>query len=306
VDRKIITVFLLLLSASSPAGVVIREENDAFTGSDGNYTQGMEILVSESSSAGRENRIRLRAYGIRNTLYTPTDISIYENQPGDRPWAGLTAALIEEWNYRKKDSWRTELTIGVLGEWSQSDHIQAYFHDIIECRKPKGWGNQIPNEPFVNVSIEYYRPLYVAGRQWGFDATGLCGGLMGTAFINVGTGLLLRGGWRVPPDYNLGLINPTIADMNALSAYLFIEAKGRAVAHNATLGGSLFQDGPSQNLELFVGDLRGGVSFGSSHTFGMPFDIRLVYSVVFRSREFRNQVKGVDYGSILLSVSKGF
>jgi len=94
--------------------------------------------------------------------------------------------------------------------------------------------------------------------------------------------------------------------MNALSAYLFIEAKGRAVAHNATLGGSLFQDGPSQNLELFVGDLRGGVSFGSSHTFGMPFDIRFVYSVVFRSREFRNQVKGVDYGSILLSVSKGF
>jgi len=308
VDKRLVTVPVILLFLASnvaASGIILREENDFFTGSDDYYTQGLELL-GVGHVVRRKDHLYLRSYGVRNLMYTPSDIRIAEDQPEERPWAGLTAALVEEWYYRKKQSLRVEWMAGVLGEWSQSDEIQTWFHDLIGDNLPMGWDNQIPNEPFVNVAVEYYRPLYVVGSQWQFDVTGQWGGSLGTAFVNMGGGLLLRGGWQVPSDYNLGLITPTVAKANELSAYLFLENKARFVAHNATLGGSLFQDGPSRELEPLVGDVRGGFSLGLNRVLGSSYDFRLVYSGVVRSKEFEGQKEVVDYGSILLYVMGGF
>jgi hypothetical protein len=79
-----------------------------------------------------------------------------------------------------------------------------------------------------------------------------------------------------------------------------------SVAHNATLGGSLWQSDPSQDLEYFVGDLRFGASLGIDKIFASQSNFRVAYSAVMRSDEFEGQKKPVDYGSILLSVTRKF
>ena len=308
VDKRLITipvVILMLAGTTRTSGVIVREENDSFTGSDDYYTQGLEVLVPERV-VRKKNSVRMRSYGIRNLMYTPTKIGVSENQPNERPWAGLTAIVMEEWRHAERDSWRSEWMVGVLGEWSQSDHIQTWFHDEIGVTEPKGWHNQIPNEPFVNVTLEYYRPLYAVGGPLKFDATGVFGGSLGTAFVNGDAGVLFRGGWHVPDDFNLGLIKPTVVTANELSAYVFVEGKGRVVLHNATLGGSLFRGGPSRRLRELVGDLRVGISVGINSALRTQNDIRLVYSAVARSKEFEGQAHSVDYGSVLLSVTRGF
>jgi hypothetical protein len=300
------SVLVLALAPCVCGGFILREENDVIAGTDRNYTQGLEILGAGKITRGRDYTL-LRSYGLRNLMYTPTDIEFTDDRPDERPWSGLTAFLMEEWEYRKKDSWRTEWMIGAVGEWSQSDHIQAWFHRIVGASKPMGWTNQIPNEPFINVTMEYYRPLYVVGTQWKADVTAICAGSLGTAFVNGGGGLLLRGGYRVPKDYNMGLIVPTARmPVSEFSAYLFVEPRGRFVAHNITLGGSFFQDGPSRELERFVGDFRVGLAVGMDHIFRTQSNFRFSYSVVNRSREFEEQREAATYGSIMFSVTGVF
>lgn len=299
------SVLILALAPCSLGGFILREENDVIAGTDKNYTQGLEILGGGSILRERDY-VLLRSYGLRNLMYTPTDIEIAEDQPNERPWAGLTAFIRETWEYRKEDSWRTEWMVGVVGGWSQSDHIQAWFHRLVGAGKPMGWTNQIPDEPFINVTMEYYRPLYAVGTQWRADLTGICKGSLGTAFINGGGGLLLRGGYRIPKDYNMGLIVPTATIANEFSAYLFVEPSARFVLHNVTLGGSLFQDGTSRELKRLVDDFRAGLAVGVDHIFKTQSNFRFTYSVVNRSREFEGQNDAATYGSILISVTGAF
>lgn len=295
---------LMVVSAAHSGGVVIREENDAFAGSDDQYTQGLDLLFT-GNPVKTSKGISVRSFGLRNLMYTPRDIGIAENQPDERPWAGLSSLVMEDWKKTPKNFRRIDWMVGVLGEWSQSEEIQKWFHKLTDSREPMGWDNQIPNEPFVNVCIEYYKPLYVVGRDMGFDLTGLYGGNLGTAFVNGEAGLLARAGWNIPDDYSLGLINPTAIN-NDFSVYGFAEAKGRLVAHNATLGGSLWQDGTSRDMELLVADLRYGVAAGVERVFGSDYTLRLSYSKVLRTKEFEQQEDLTDYGAVFLSIMGGF
>ena len=300
----ILAVFFLVTSLQAE-GFILREENDAFTGSDDQYSQGLEFLTVGESIIGKHS-IEMRSFGIRNLMYTPSNLSIATDQPDERPWAGLTAVLMEDWKFNKEESRRVEWMIGVLGEWSQSDHIQIWWHELGDWDTPMGWDNQIPNEPFFNVAVEYYKPLYSVGNNWKFDVTGLYGGSLGTAFVDGDLGALLRAGWRIPSDYSMGLINPTNFRKNDFSIYMFTETAGHLVIHNATLGGSLWQDGPERELEPLVYDLRAGIALGLDKAFGTQHSIRVSYSSVWRSKEFEQQDGGVDFGSILISSTRRF
>ena len=285
--------------------MVLREENDVFGDSDRYYTQGLDLSYGYLKVRKNGTAVK-RSFGFRNLMYTPTDISIADPQPEDRPWAGLTGIFFEEWD-KDDDFVRTEWIVGVVGEWSQSDHIQAWFHEQIDSQRPMGWSNQIPNEPFVNLTMEYYKPLWFIGqpnRGWLLDLTGKYGGTLGTGFVHGEAGLLARAGWNVPEDYRSALIKPTNVK-TGLSAYLFVGAEGRYILHNVTLGGSLFQDGPSQELEPFVGDIQTGVAFGYRNMPGQ-FDLGLAYSLVNRSREFEGQDRHVRFGSVSISAVKSF
>ena len=305
-----LVVFFCFVSSVFAGGLTLKEENDVFAipHTDHYYTQGLEIqYVGDAVKDG--NTISRKMYGIRNLMYTPTDIENPAPQPWDRPWAGLTAGTYSEWELKKGEFTTKQWVLGVVGPWSQSEQIQTWFHGLIGSAKPMGWANQIPNEPILNYTWNRYNTVWSVGNGWAVDLTSRYGYSVGTAFDNAEGGFIGRAGWNLPQDFGMVPIEPTLSlsdFFDRFSLYLSAETLGRGVLHNVTLGGSLFQDGPYQELKPFVADNRIGASLGIRDIFGTRTCLDLSYSLVFRSREFYGQEMNMEYGSIGISLSRGF
>jgi len=294
--KYLLVLVLLVSTMAANAGFVLTEENDAFSGSDDQYTQGLELKY-----VLRPNGLERYGYGIRSLIYTPKDITISEPQPDDRPWAGVTGIFVERWKRTETYLYRLECFLGMTGEKSYSGEIQTWFHEVIDGKEPMGWDNQTPNEPVLNFSSEIYFPVWdIESGHWSVDATMVGGIRLGTAFMSAESGVLLRSGYNVPEDYKTGLVKPTAEGDPMFSYYLFCEVTGRVVAHNVTLGGSLFQDGPEVDMIPLVTEGRAGVAIGVLDVRG--YDFAISYSLVLRSPEFEGQDEAVDFGSISISL----
>jgi lipid A 3-O-deacylase len=301
-----------LASCVRAVGFMLKEENDTFAipGSDYYYSQGLDITFAADAKK-KDDMVSRKLYGVRNLIYTPLDISIAEPQPWDRPWAGMSVLFYTDWSLTKGVFTTEQWMLGVVGEWSQSDHIQTWFHKMIGSVKPMGWANQIPNEPILNYSWSTFHSIWSFGdeKKWSMDLTKRYGYSLGNAFVQGEGGFLGRVGWNVPQDYRMGLIQPTLTTsgfFEKMSIYAFGEVDGRISLHNITLGGSLFQDGPSQELRNFIFEDKVGASFTMRDIFGSKTDLDLSYSMIFRSKEFVGQEKNMEYGSITIALLRGF
>ncbi|MCC9626120.1 lipid A deacylase LpxR family protein [Thalassospira sp. MA62] len=311
-------------------GVSLAVENDLFTPSnqDRHYTNGVRIaFVSPEDvapaaflNAAKEipffasnGRIRT-SYSLGQTMYTPEDITIAQEQPDDRPWAGMlygTAGLLsdtglqraEDSNYSRIDT--LELTLGVVGPASLADKTQDFVHKVIDSPRPKGWDNQIKNEPIIGLTYERkYRSWFeadISGIE--FDATPHASATIGNAFTNAEIGTMFRMGFDLPADYGPPRIRPSLPgsdffvpdlDDFPISGYLFAGVSGRYVARDITLDGNTFANSSSVDKEPFVGDLQIGFAM-------IVGQARLTYTHVYRSPEFTAQSGADQFGSLSLS-----
>ncbi|PKR60289.1 lipid A deacylase LpxR family protein [Thalassospira lohafexi] len=311
-------------------GVSLSVENDLFTASnsDQHYTNGVRLaFISPEDSApasflnvakkvpffASNGRIRT-SYSFGQTMYTPDDITIAENQPDDRPWAGILAGTVGllsdtglqndgDGNYSRIDT--LELTLGVVGPASLADKTQKIVHKNINSPAPEGWDNQIKNEPLVNLTYERkYRSWFeadVAGIE--FDATPHGAVSLGNAFTNAEVGTMFRMGFDLPADYGPPRIRPSLPGSDffvpdtegfPLSGYLFAGVAGRYVARDITLDGNTFKDSNSVDKEPLVGDLQIGFAV-------IMGQARLTYTHVYRTAEYTAQDGADQFGSLSLS-----
>lgn len=82
--------------------------------------------------------------------------------------------------------------------------------------------------------------------------------------------------------------------MSDFGWYAFAGIEGRAVARNIFLDGNTFADSRSVDKEPLVGDLQFGIVLDWS-------DVRLSYTHVYRTREFRTQESSDDFGAFSVS-----
>lgn len=307
--KFVVAALMFSVATAWAGGIIIQEENDAlaFSPSDRDYTQGLLLQYVGDSEEVNGELVR-HLYGLRNVFYTPRDITIAEPQPDDRPWAGLTALSYTTWTSKKDEFVVGEWMVGVVGEWSQSEYIQTEFHDLIHNKEPKGWSNQIPNEVVANYTEDHYYRYWKAGKDtgWSADWANILGYSIGTAFDYVKVGGIGRAGWGLPKEYHTGVIMPTLAKENTYSLFLFGGAEGKAVVHNVMLGGSLWQDGPQQDMKNFVVDAKAGVSAAARDLFCTGWEIELTYQQVWRSMEFVDQKDIEQFGGITLGVFMEF
>jgi lipid A 3-O-deacylase len=322
--------FALPLSDLRFGSVSVYSENDKyFAGTDQHYTNGFKISVlttdlASFTSASVPQPIQeiSRALGrlvlpgeayklglsLGQNLYTPVNTATTAPQPNDRPYAAWLYVGVAFQVYQppvplagggsslaRLDT--VELATGLVGPGALGRQVQNSVHSLIGAAPANGWGNQIHNEPGLDLGYERKWRLSTASARdgWGADLIPHLGASLGNIFTYANAGFEFRAGWHLPADFGTNLIRPS-GDSNSRrrqkwSVFVFGAADGRAVARDITLDGNSFRASASIPKDPFVADFTGGLGFGTRHW-------QLTYSEAERTREFVGQQKASVFGSI--------
>ncbi|MDP1683380.1 MAG: lipid A deacylase LpxR family protein, partial [Burkholderiales bacterium] len=156
-------------------------ENDVLAGSDRYYTNGFKLggggeipllgallkpipeaildVMGREGPDGETPRNHL-GFFIGQNIYTPKDIGITGSQPFDRPWAAwlYLGSVVQRVRGNRLDT--VELDIGMVGPAALGKPVQSAWHKLVGAAQPKGWSNQIPNEPAIMAA-------YLQKRRFG-------------------------------------------------------------------------------------------------------------------------------------------
>lgn len=301
-------------------------DNDIFTGSDNNYTNGVafgwrggERLAYTEDSAyrrwielwsflpvlGDDSCESYAAWSVGHELYSPDDITAATPDPDDQPYAAVlfvdstliarAAHVTHAWNLR----------LGLVGPSALGEELQDSVHDLIDVDDAQGWDSQIPDEPVINVDYSVAYELLQAGRRGAVEGrfVPLAGASAGTYFTGASAAMYGEFGWNLPDAVGLLSlrrgVNPAlelVAPKSGWSLSLFGGTGGFAIANYLPLDGNAFRSGPSVKSEPFVAFFTVGVALRNG-----PW--RLGYFQTHFTDTFQTQREAVDYGTISLSYS---
>jgi len=151
-------------------------------------------------------------------MYTPEDTSNADVIPNDRPYAGwlyggVALARTHDGNRR---AW--ELDLGVVGPLSMARQTQILVHRTIDVSIPRGWANQLRNEPGIVLLYEemwqHMLPFDVGGAK--FALTPHIAGSLGNIYTYAAAGGALRFGEFSENDFGPARIHPGVPGSDAV------------------------------------------------------------------------------------------
>ncbi len=234
-------------------------------------------------------------------FFTPVNKRLRDPDPRDRPYAGILYGTIG----LDRRTWGTldrfELQLGAVGPASLGRATQSFVHRAIGEDVPRGWGRQLRNEPVFNLNAEriWRVPVVAETGVGGVDLLPAAGAQLGTVRVAASAGARVRFGQGLERDFGTPRIRPTIADAPApvgegFGWYLFGGVGGYAVGHDISLDGNVFRGGRSVDRKPFVADLELGAAVFWQN-------IRLSYTQVWRTEEFKRQNEFFTFGSVSLA-----
>ena len=229
-------------------GLTARLENDLFTDTDQNYTNGVAFTAVSHDMIGKLKPeclpapVRLQAELIRylnpgfwadadvpahaqnvvvkfgQAMFTPKDFARTDLITDDRPYAGLLYVGMS-WNHRKHETQSEieildtrEITLGVIGPMSLARQTQNIIHNIKAIDKFEGWSNQLGNEPALQIALDQKFKTYQGpgAIQPGFstDLIRSLGLQLGNIETSATAGIEGRVGWNIPNDFGTYPIRP--------------------------------------------------------------------------------------------------
>lgn len=327
----LLAVLIGTLSGASPAISIppgsilsIEFENDSFGGgTDRHFTHGTRIecltppvewisqaadrfpgFTSPEAEKSPGDPVTARAsFSIGQNIYTPEDKDTEELVVDDRPYAGwlyLGLGVAANQGTRRYD--KIQLRAGIVGPCSQAEDVQTFWHRSFDIDVPKGWDNQLDNEPGVALIYEQARRFQKENALGllDFDLLPHFGGSLGNVFTYGSAGFTLRCGSGLGRDFGTPCVRPSLPGGcyfrpgEGLSWYLFAGVEGRAVLWNIFLDGNTFSESHQVDRRPFVGDLQMGVSVHWRR-------FRFSYTQVYRTEEFVEQDNGNVFGSFSFS-----
>lgn len=340
-------------------GGTARLENDLFTNTDQNYTNGVVFTAVSHDMVGKIDTeclpaaARLHAELIKfvnpgfwadaensahaqnvvvkfgQSIFTPKDPARTDLIVDDRPYAGLLYVGMA-WNRRKHEPQSNseildtrEITLGVIGPLALAEQAQNLIHDLIGAEKLQGWGNQLKNEPALQMAMDRkFRDYRGTGAiQPGFSADSIrsIGLRLGNIETSASVGIEGRIGWNLPNDFGTYPIRPgaenrppSAASINGgagdatftlarpqAGAHLFGTLETKLVAHDFSLDGNLFRSSHCVTRRPWVAQAAVGIS---AQGFVAGHGVKLAVMRVFRTREFEEQGPRHAYGSVALSI----
>lgn len=320
--RKIIAAAILFFPLAAMAGdggiLTAQFENDSFASSDSQFTHGMRIAYMGSKDSVPDWAKRLAdlappfdatrstraVYSVSQSIFTPNDITTKTLIHDDRPYAGWLNFSVGLVTVGANFLDNLEMNLGVVGPASFAEDVQKTWHEWFDFRRPRGWDNQLRNEPTFQVNFErkwraLWRPFGSEGLEG--DVTPHTGINLGNALTQATTGLTLRIGKDLPHDYGPPRIRPSIPGSDYFISggfgwYLFAGIEGRAVGRNIFLDGNAIRSSHSIDKKNFVADIQAGIAF-------IIGPARLAYTQIFRTKEFDAQDAPQQFGAFSLSVA---
>lgn len=296
-------------------------DNDAFTGSDNNYTNGLGFVWSSPERADLDPDSALAgwidfwdflplasdadgqnfaSFAIGQQVYTANDIENPTPPPTEQPYAGVL--YIDTGLHTLKESVRMDwnLRAGVVGPASGAEQFQREFHRLIGVPTPKGWDTQLPNEGVLNLDGSLGHLLgEVEMGDSGKARYGTIGqASLGNYFTGVGGVLWGELGWNLPEAFGGSGLRGGLASISTVgplpetagSLSLFTSLSGYGIAHYLPLDGTVFRDSNSVDTYPFVGAVRGGISMRWQR-----FILR--FHLTHASKSFEGQKEKTDYGT---------
>lgn len=325
----LITLWLLLSSgnialAEDKAFGTFTFENDLFAQSDDGYTNGLAYAwgytgFNEFNSSNTPNWIRSLSedlyistmpsknraitYQIAQGMVTPEDIETSARLLNDVPYTGSLTWKVTQYAIDKEVTDTLSLLLGVVGPISLAEKMQKAAHSLTSGDDPKGWDNQLENEPVFRLSV---------GRKWrllnggitdstGYDVISTAEAGIGNISSMVDIGLTVRFGKKLLQTYPAVSILPG-REVNPLSGttigsyYFFVTALGRYTANNIVIDGNTFKDN-AHNITLEHG--QSIYSAGLSVSFG---DWSLLYAYANASKLVKEAIDDrSEFGSLSIS-----
>ncbi len=250
---------------------------------------------------GAEGLSFRNSYAFGQSMFTPRNLTISAPQPTDRPYAGWlygSYALIAE---GKNAVTTADLELGVVGPGAGGRRIQINFHRLIRGPSPKGWRNQIENQPGIDLTLmrqwRQQDPLEWRGIELEIEPH--IGATVGSAMTEAFAGGSLVIGndlvkTSLPMRVRPGLGGAgSFDDVSGIGWFVFAGASGRAIAYDATLEGTT----PYKSLierRPYVLDMQVGAALRLWRT-------QFTFTLVDRTKEFSQQVSNHRFAALSIS-----
>jgi hypothetical protein len=335
--RQIFLVLLFFTAISLPVAAFADHnpwthtfyfENDLFTGTDSNYTNGVKYSLISQDLSPHADRAKLPRkvleyihripfigksgpeythkveFSIGQNIFTPQDISRTDLIENDRPYAGW--AYISSSYHRKYSSEHNidfmdtvELQLGIVGPESFAEETQIFVHKMRGLQRPNGWDNQLKNEPGVAAVFERKWLFYPSSTsRMNYRVITHAGGAVGNVYTYLNSGGELRVGWNIPRDFGVSLIRPAgstrLSTHDKFSMFGFAGVNGRLMFHDIFLDGNTFTDSHSIDKNIPVADLSAGIGINYRN-------ILFTWTQVLRTKEFKGQEDAHSFGAVALS-----
>ena len=231
--------------------------------------------------------------------YQPDSIQFSEPIEGDRPYAGILYMTMGVPVRSPKHQDYLELTLGLVGPASQAQFAQSVLHHLAPSNHVKGWGNQLENEPLIEVTYEHKWKALTFQDSEGYYLQLIphLGGGLGNLSIFAGAGGQLRLGWNLPTDFGVEMLRPggfRASSPNGGGGFGFeivAAADRKAVARNLLLDGNTYRESLSVEKEPITSYYLIGLNLNFSRfSFG--------YEHIYWTRQFTTEPQNQTFSSI--------
>ncbi|MGB0732911.1 MAG: lipid A deacylase LpxR family protein [Pontibacterium sp.] len=329
--------------ASLPWTVNFYFENDLFTASDKNYTNGarvswvspdiddfindprippwasklnQQLTLLDPTPNVADDVLRRLVLTAGQQIYTPTDISRTTLDPNDRPYAGWLYGGVMYHARTNNTLHSTGANLGIVGPWALGEETQNTVHRTRGLDEWEGWDNQLENELAFQIIFERkdkWLQSYIY-RGLGYDFISHYGTSVGNLATYLNGGAEFRLGWRLPSDMGTGSLRPG-GDNSSPSLRHLKDNKLHYQAQGKQLGAHAFIS--TDIKRVFYDIFLDGNSIANSHSIDKEMWVseaaiglamfykstKFSFARVHRTPEFKQQDKGHSYGSIALTMS---
>jgi lipid A 3-O-deacylase len=312
------------VSAAGDGAVTLTLENDTFTQSDNNYTNGLGIAwvsaavrPDDPGPVGRWTRFwsflpfvnddrytTYASWALAHEMNTPDDITDPHPSLDDQPYSGILS--VDSILYAHKPDWTHawQLKLGIVGPAAKAGEVQRKLHRLIGGDEPMGWHTQLPNEPIVNVA--YSVAHRVAGgsvgesAEWRLVPVATVG--LGNYFTGAGLGVYGEVGWNLVDALGVTALRSGlnaastvgVGRLDRWSVSMFAGVGAYAVGRYLPLDGTLFRQ--SRSIET-----KHNVEMGSLGFCVRRGDITLSFAWTHYPGMFRSERQGTDFGTMSVS-----